>query len=245
MPTERILIHILMNSSMDAAAVRSELERTDEKLSVIVHEPETIKVHGDCTEIMVLEPEPHNLAWLEAMAEAEAAKSNIQVILYSKSFSDSDIPKQICRGFGGLSVWSVNDINQISPLASKAWEQGQDEDKTVLLVDDDNQVLKSFSRLLRKTPWNVYAVTSAERAMNILSVEKVDLVVTDIKMPGIHGLTLIRNIRKEHKDLPIIVCSGCWGFKDDLDLKFYNVSGFIEKPVDPLEFEKQITMAMQ
>ena len=107
-----------------------------------------------------------------------------------------------------------------------------------------NQILKSFSRLLRHSPWNVYAVSHGERAMNLLGVEKVDLVVTDIKMPGIHGIELIARIRKDHKDLPIVVCSGYPGMKDDMELKFYNIAGFIEKPVDPEEFEKQIAATM-
>ena len=41
-----------------------------------------------------------------------------------------------------------------------------------------------------------------------------------------------------------MVCSGYPGMKDDMELKFYNIAGFIEKPVNPEEFEKQIALAL-
>ena len=70
--------------------------------------------------------------------------------------------------------------------------------KTILIVDDDNQVLKSFSRLLRHSPMERIRGLPTEKARHEFAGtwRKVDLVVTDIKMPGIHGLELISRIRK-------------------------------------------------
>lgn len=57
--------------------------------------------------------------------------------------------------------------------------------------------------------------------------------ITDIKMPEIHGVELVSRIREDHSELPIIICSGYHGMKDDQILQFCNIAHFLEKPADP------------
>lgn len=70
--------------------------------------------------------------------------------------------------------------------------------------------------------------------------EQVDLVVTDIKMPDMHGFTLISKIRKENNTIPIIVCSAYPGLRQDADLVLSKVAAFLEKPVSMEALESRI-----
>lgn len=104
--------------------------------------------------------------------------------------------------------------------------------KQVLFVDDDDLFLKLYSHAFAKTPWRIFTAADAASALEVLSGKAVDLVVTDIKMPGIHGLKLIEEIRKIDRWIPVIVCSAYKGLKAESDMYFYHVSAFLSKPFD-------------
>lgn len=112
--------------------------------------------------------------------------------------------------------------------------------KQILFVDDDENILSGYKHAFFRAPWKVYTASSARIAMELLSMEPMDLVITDIKMPGMHGIELIEEIRKIDKSLPIIVCSGYHGLKADSEMYFHNVSSFIEKPVEMAVLETKI-----
>jgi len=112
--------------------------------------------------------------------------------------------------------------------------------KQVLFVDDDDLFLKLYSHAFSKTSWQIFTATDAASALKVLSGEAVDLVVTDIKMPGIHGLKLIEEIRKIDRWVPVIVCSAYKGLKAESDMYFYHVSSFLSKPVDIRMLKKKI-----
>ena len=86
--------------------------------------------------------------------------------------------------------------------------------------------------MLRKQPWTLLTASNGIKALELLAKEQVDLVVTDIKMPDMHGLELVAKIREKYHNLPVIVCSAYKGIKADQDLAYHNVSAFIDKPVD-------------
>ena len=67
-----------------------------------------------------------------------------------------------------------------------------------------------------------------------------DLVITDIKMPDMHGFILISKIRKENHRLPIMVCSAYPGLRQEADLILHDVAAFLEKPLDMDALENQI-----
>ncbi|ACL03302.1 Protein with response regulator receiver domain [Desulfatibacillum aliphaticivorans] len=235
------MVHILMPSQEKADETRVELAGLDAQTSVIIHDRDTFKISGVSYEAVILEYETESTLWLEALARTLTSAPRTRVVLLAPELAAE---RRDARISVYANLFLAANLKQAAELALRQEELDQQDRKTILIVDDDNQVLKSFSRLLRHSPWNVYAVSHGERAMNLLNVEKVDLVVTDIKMPGIHGLELISRIRKNYKELPIVVCSGYPGMKDDMELKFYNIAGFIEKPVNPEEFEKQIAAAL-
>ena len=117
--------------------------------------------------------------------------------------------------------------------------------KKVLLVDDDENVLKSHRRMLRKKPWHIFLAQSGIEALGIINNEHIDLVVTDIKMPEMHGVTLISEIRKINKALPIVVSSAYPGMKDDDELKFQGMTAFVEKPADSEILQNTISSLLQ
>jgi DNA-binding NtrC family response regulator len=71
---------------------------------------------------------------------------------------------------------------------------------SVLLVDDDLGVLQALMRRMHKEPFQVRTATSAEEALGILSRSPIDLIVSDMNMPGMTGLELLAVVAKKYPD---------------------------------------------
>lgn len=78
----------------------------------------------------------------------------------------------------------------------------------VLLVDDEVEFLETLVKRLRKRNLTVNGVTSGEAALDALKSNSVDVVVLDVKMPGMSGLDTLREIKKEHESVEVIMLTG-------------------------------------
>ncbi len=75
----------------------------------------------------------------------------------------------------------------------------------ILIVDDDPDVIYSFRRLLRDDPLNIVAAPSGEEALAALPIERPDLVLMDVRMQGMDGLSTLRAMRKIDPKLMVII----------------------------------------
>jgi two-component system cell cycle sensor histidine kinase/response regulator CckA len=75
-------------------------------------------------------------------------------------------------------------------------------------VDDEPTSLLVRSRVLEKAGYDVVPANSAEAALGILTLQSVDLVLTDLLMPGMNGAELAREVKIRNPRLPVILFSG-------------------------------------
>src|SRR6476620_7042094 len=78
----------------------------------------------------------------------------------------------------------------------------------ILLVDDNPHGLVARKTVLEQLGYSIRTAANGEEALHQLSLQKVDLVVTDFRMPNMDGVELISRIRKLHHDMPVILLSG-------------------------------------
>ncbi|MDZ7310406.1 MAG: sigma-54 dependent transcriptional regulator [candidate division KSB1 bacterium] len=78
----------------------------------------------------------------------------------------------------------------------------------ILVVDDARDTLEVLQRNLTAQRYQVFTATSVVEAINILDTADVDLVITDLKMPEISGMDLIRHVRENFKDTEVIMMTG-------------------------------------
>jgi two-component system cell cycle sensor histidine kinase/response regulator CckA len=79
---------------------------------------------------------------------------------------------------------------------------------TVLLVEDDLLVRQIAERVLHRAGWTVLCADSAEHALEVLKDSFCDLMISDVAMPGMDGVTLARHVQTLRPGLPIILTSG-------------------------------------
>jgi DNA-binding NtrC family response regulator len=115
----------------------------------------------------------------------------------------------------------------------------------ILVVDDDVIVIKSCRRILEAEGFEVTTVPSADDALEKIKMYDFDLLVMDVKMPKHDGIFLMREIKKNWPDIPIIVMSGYPTPETIADVLKLGAIQFIPKPFKPDEFMKSIQQVIQ
>ncbi|HSV43534.1 MAG TPA: response regulator [Candidatus Bathyarchaeia archaeon] len=105
--------------------------------------------------------------------------------------------------------------------------------KTILIIDDDPDILISTSSMLKKRGFNVIEAKSAEDGLSILKDRRPDLILTDVLLPQMNGFELVKQIRQSPliRGIPILVITGRGHMKESFDI--LGVEGFISKPFTP------------
>ena len=81
----------------------------------------------------------------------------------------------------------------------------------MLIADDDQFVLDGLKEEIDWKKYNIYAVeccTNGKQALEILKQQQIDIILTDIRMPGCDGLELIRSAKELMPDLEVVIISG-------------------------------------
>jgi DNA-binding NtrC family response regulator len=75
----------------------------------------------------------------------------------------------------------------------------------VLVVDDEPDMVENCTRILRRAGYRVLGATDVERALTMIESERPDVLLTDLKMPGLDGMELMRRAREIDSALPVVV----------------------------------------
>jgi|SRR5579883_2623537 len=111
---------------------------------------------------------------------------------------------------------------------------------TILLAEDEPASRFLYLEELEEVGYRVLAAENGLQVLGILEDVKVDLLMTDIKMPDMHAMEMIPRVRSEHPQLPILVASAFKGMEDDFELKGFNISEFFVKPVNMDALKRKI-----
>ncbi|WP_028446278.1 sigma 54-interacting transcriptional regulator [Chitinimonas koreensis] len=102
----------------------------------------------------------------------------------------------------------------------------------LLLVDDDADLLRLLSMRLTAAGYRVSAVPTAEAALARLAIERPQLVISDVRLPGRDGLALFDEIRNHHPSLPVILMTAHGTIPDAIEATARGVFGYLTKPFD-------------
>ena len=103
----------------------------------------------------------------------------------------------------------------------------------LLMVDDDKDALDGLTSILKRDGYEVVGVLSGYEALNFLSKKSFDVVITDLNMPGMHGLTLIHEVRKRKEPIAIVIITANSSVKTGMNGgENIECDYFLKKPVD-------------
>ncbi len=112
---------------------------------------------------------------------------------------------------------------------------------TVLFAEDDPLARKVYEKSFEKEGYKVILAEHGARVMAELSEQKVDLLVTDLQMPGMNTLELFPILAKDYPRLPVIVVTGHYGnMLEDFKAKGFAIKAFFNKPVTVSELKGKV-----
>jgi DNA-binding NtrC family response regulator len=114
---------------------------------------------------------------------------------------------------------------------------------SLLLVDDEPAVLKVTQKLLERRGYQVVACNSAEEALTWLGREVFDVVLSDVQMPGIGGLGLLRAVHEQDARLPVILVTGNPTEESELVAKELCAFQYLTKPVAYEQLDEVVAQA--
>ena len=100
----------------------------------------------------------------------------------------------------------------------------------ILVVDDESSIRDLLSRALGLADYDVETVQEGRAALERLRLYPYDLLIADLKMPGIDGLSVIREAKRLKSDLPVIIITGYSTETAAIEAVNLGVSGYLTKP---------------
>ena len=115
----------------------------------------------------------------------------------------------------------------------------------VLLVDDEPKVIDTLIYALRNRPYQLRSAFSGEEALVKFSDEAADILVTDIRMPGMNGLELINKVLAKYPDVQVVVVSAYGEIDIVIEAMKIGALDFLQKPVAPGVIQMSIASAAE
>ena len=107
----------------------------------------------------------------------------------------------------------------------------------LLLVDDDKNTLEGLVKILTRDGFSVSGVFSGCEALTLLTREKFDIVITDMKLPGMGGLSLIHEVRKTGMPMSIVVITAYSSENTAAEATKCGADYYLTKPVNIVELK--------
>ena len=112
--------------------------------------------------------------------------------------------------------------------------------RIVLLVEDDEDLRRMFRTALVLEGFDVYEAANGYDALSVLEQDPTDLVVLDLGLPRLDGLSVLEEIQATTQNLPVVIVTG-----SDLDLANVDVDCVLRKPVSPDTLVKTVRQCLE
>ena len=115
--------------------------------------------------------------------------------------------------------------------------------ENILLVDDDIHILELLQRHLQSLNYHTYKAVSVKEAIGILQDISIDLLITDLKMPGVDGLELVKYVSEHFPDIPKLVVTGYPSIDGALEVMKSGALEYLTKPFTKAELKTAVSKA--
>jgi phosphoserine phosphatase RsbU/P len=118
-------------------------------------------------------------------------------------------------------------------------------DIVFLFVDDEPDVLSSLRRFLHREPYRMMFAESGLKALEIMALQPVAIIVSDLRMPEMDGLTLLKEVKARFPETERLILSATSDMDQIIDaIDSGDVFRFIQKPLEPVSFKEIIREAV-
>jgi DNA-binding NtrC family response regulator len=102
----------------------------------------------------------------------------------------------------------------------------------VLIVDDEVALANTLAQRLKMRDLQVETAYDGEEALSKLKKEEPDVMILDLRMPGMHGMEVLKEVRQSYPRIQVIILTGHGTDKEEEEAKMLGGFGFLKKPAD-------------
>lgn len=102
----------------------------------------------------------------------------------------------------------------------------------ILVAEDDLKLNRIYCSALQDAEFHTFAAYNGEEALELIAEHPMDLVISDIMMPGVDGYALTRQLRRKYPEMPILMISAKEAYQDKRDGFLAGIDDYMVKPVD-------------
>ena len=114
----------------------------------------------------------------------------------------------------------------------------------ILLVDDDDSILSLLSMRLEASGYKVITARSGEEALRTLPTNPVDLIITDLLMDEMDGMTLFKYVQQKWPAVPVIIITAHGSIPEAVSATQQGIFGFLTKPIDKVQLLDTVKAAL-
>ena len=118
------------------------------------------------------------------------------------------------------------------------------EKNKALVIDDEQIVLDSVSKILTDENYEIDVSLSGREGLNQAIEKDYDIVLTDIRMPDIGGMRVLRDVKRAKPSLPVVIITGYASVKSAVQAMKLGAADYIEKPFTPDQLLKAVDAAL-
>ncbi len=160
-----------------------------------------------------------------------------------KSAIDVDLPFDYDEVARYTSPTYVNALDG-SEIPMVSWEEPHEEVPAtlpeILVIDDEVVVGNSIRKILKPRGYHVEHAETPHAAMKVLSERPVDMILLDIRIPGVKGLDLLKSIREEYPTIPVIMITGYATVETAVESIKLGATEYVPKPFTPDEIHQAV-----
>lgn len=114
----------------------------------------------------------------------------------------------------------------------------------LLVVDDELNIRSPLVLMLNSFGYSVDEAASGQEALNLLSLSSYDLMLLDLRLPDLDGITVMHNARQLYPDLLIVIMTGCPTLESAIEALRLKAANYLSKPISMTEIAEAITQAL-
>jgi DNA-binding NtrC family response regulator len=118
------------------------------------------------------------------------------------------------------------------------------EKKRVLVIDDERIVLDSITKILKGEDFEVEVTLSGRQGLEWALSKEYDIVLTDLRMPDIGGMRVLRDVKRAKPAMPVVMITGFGSVQSAVQAMKLGAAEYLEKPFDPETLVKVIQKAL-
>ncbi|UCD57289.1 MAG: response regulator [Candidatus Hydrogenedentota bacterium] len=115
----------------------------------------------------------------------------------------------------------------------------------ILLVDDERDFVQTLSERLQMRDLSTAVVYNGEQALSYIREEEPEVMILDLRMPGIDGVEVLRRVKKDHPNVEVIILTGYGTEKDEKLTRELGAFAYLEKPVETDRLAKAVKEAYE